>query len=361
LSLICVEDYEVRARPRLGAEIWDFVAGGSGAERTLAANREAFDRVRVRPRVLVDVSTCVSATTLLGSTLAAPLGVAPTAYHRMFHPDGEIGTARGAGAAGALYVVSMFASRTLEEIAGAATGPLWLQLYWLRRREVLAGLVARAAAAGYRAIVLTVDAPRIGRRLRDLRNGFALDAGVRAVNLDAELVAATHQRRAGESAIAVQAEQTFDQTVTWADLGWLRRQSELPLVLKGILTAEDAVRAVECGVDGVIVSNHGGRQLDGVEAGLDALPEVVRAVAGACPVLLDGGVRCGTDVFAALALGAAAVLVGRPVLWALAVDGGTAVTHLLSLLREDLVHTMALAGRPTLADIDGSAVAGARG
>jgi 4-hydroxymandelate oxidase len=197
----------------------------------------------------------------------------------------------------------------------------------------------------------------VGPRLRDLRNGFAVPAGVPAANLDAGLAAPIHVRRPGESAIAAHAAQTFDQTVTWADLAWLRRQSRLPLVLKGILTAEDAALAVGHGADAVIVSNHGGRQLDGAVASLDVLAEVAEAVGGACPVLLDGGIRSGTDILVALALGASAVFVGRPALWALAVAGADGVAHLLTMLRDDLVHTMALAGRPTLADIDRSVLA----
>ncbi|HZN19413.1 MAG TPA: alpha-hydroxy acid oxidase [Micromonosporaceae bacterium] len=359
--MLSVDDYRQAARERLTAQAWDYFDGGSGTERTLDANCRAFDEVVLRPRVLVDVSDCPTRTTVLGCEVALPVAVAPTAYHRMAHPDGEVATARGAGAAGALYVVSMLASRTLEEVAQAATGPLWLQLYWLRRREVLAGLAERAAAAGFRALVLTVDTPRIGLRLRDLRNNFALDPAIAAANVPAEIMATMHQRRPGSSALARHADEAFDPSVTWADLAWLRKVSPLPLLLKGIVTAEDATRAVEYGVAGVIVSNHGGRQLDGVAAALHALPEVAGAVNGACPVLFDGGVRRGTDVFAALALGAQAVLVGRPVLWALAAAGGDGVADLLRLLRDELAHTMALAGRPTLSGIDRSAVAGRTG
>ncbi|WP_246157632.1 alpha-hydroxy acid oxidase [Catellatospora sichuanensis] len=352
--MLCTDDYRALARPRLPADVWDYIDGGSGAELTLSAGRRLFDRAELRPRVLVDVSVCDTAGKLLGDSLATPVGIAPTAYHRLAHPDGEVATARGAH--GALFVVSIFASRSLEDIAAAAAGPLWLQLYWLRRRAVLAELARRAQDAGYRALVLTVDAPRIGQRLRDQRNGFAVDPEVRAVNLDDALMATTHEHREGASAIAAHAAQTFDQTVTWADLAWLRGRTDLPLVLKGVLTAEDADRAVEHGVDALIVSNHGGRQLDGAVPALRALPEVVAAVAGRCPVLLDGGVRHGRDVFVALALGASAVLVGRPALWALAVDGADGVAGLLTMLTGELEHTMALAGRPRLADIGRDAV-----
>jgi 4-hydroxymandelate oxidase len=356
--VLCVEDYEPLARAKVRADNWDYVAGGSGSERTLVANRAAFDRATLRPRVLVDVSTCETATKLLGTSLTSPIGVAPTAYHRLMHPDGELATARGAAEAGVLYITAFFASQPLGAIAAAGgDGPRWLQLYWLRDRGAFGEVIDRAADAGFQALVLTVDAPVLGQRLRDLRNGFALDPEVRPANLARSATAIMSDRAQGRSAVAQHAVEAFDPSITWADLAWLRQRSALPLVIKGILTAEDAVLAVEHGADAVVVSNHGGRQLDNVPASLDALPEVVDAVAGRCPVLVDGGVRTGIDVLVALALGADAVLVGRPVLWALAVDGAAGVAHALTLLRAELANAMALAGRPTLASIDRSAVA----
>ncbi|WP_033213448.1 alpha-hydroxy acid oxidase [Kitasatospora phosalacinea] len=352
-------DFERAARARLPAGTWDFAQGGSGAERTLAANRAQFAHCRLRPRILVDVSATDQRLTLLGSPLSTPVGIAPMAYHQLFHPEGETATARAAGRAGALMVAGIFASRTLESIAEAATGPLWLQLYWLRRRDALAAVVERAEAAGYRALVLTVDAPRIGRRLRDARNGFAIPAHVRAVNLDPALMAASHRADEGSSGPADHAREQFDPTLTWADLAWLRERSSLPIVLKGILTAEDTRLAAEHGVDAVVVSNHGGRQLDGALATLAALPEVAAAAPPNLPVLLDGGVRTGTDVALAIALGARAVLIGRPVLWGLAVDGEDGVARVLDLLKAELDDTMALLGRPRLADLDRTAVAAA--
>ncbi|WP_228562927.1 alpha-hydroxy acid oxidase [Catenulispora rubra] len=354
--LLCFTDYLQAAKSRVTPEIWDFIDGGADSERTVAANRNAFARVDLRPRALVDTEVCDTRTAILGSTVGTPLAVAPTAYHRLVHPDGEVATAQGAGAADALYVVSIFASRTFEDIAHSASGPLWLQLYWLRQREALVGLIDRAAAAGYRALVLTVDIPRMGRRLRDMRNGFAVGPDCAAVNLDAALMASAHTRGVGTSALAVHTAQTIDPSVTWADLAWLRERSELPIVLKGILTAEDARLAVSYGADAIIVSNHGGRQLDGAVPSLVALPEVVEAVAGACPVMFDGGVRSGGDAFAALALGAAVVFLGRPVLWGLAVGGAAGVAGLLDLATGELAHTMALTGRPSLEVIDRSAV-----
>jgi 4-hydroxymandelate oxidase len=322
----------------------------------LKANVAAFDRVRLRPRVLTDVSTVDTTVSVFGTGFATPVGVAPTAYHRLVDAEGEVATARGASTAGALFVVSVFASRTLEDIAAASTGPLWLHLYWFHRREVMTGLIRRATAAGYGALVLTVDAPRIGRRWRDMRNGFAIGGDVAAVNIDAAVMALTHHSDVGHSAIAEHAAHSFDPGVTWADLAWLRTQTSLPIVLKGILTAEDAALAVEHGVDGIVVSNHGGRQLDGAVASLDALPEVVDAVGGALPVLFDGGVRRGSDALTALALGARMVLLGRPPLWALAAGGAEGVAGLLRTTTEELALAMALAGRPCLAELDRSVV-----
>lgn len=354
--VLTASDYERLARQLVDADVWDFIEGGAETERTLRANLAAFDRFRLRPRVLTDVSAVDTAVSVFGTRYRTPIGVSPTAYHRLVDDEGEVATARGAGAAGALFVVSVFASRTLEDIAGAAGSGLWLHLYWFRRREVMAGLVDRAAAAGFGALVLTVDAPVIGRRWRDMRNGFAIGGDVAAVNIDAAVMALTHHSDEGRSAIAEHAAQSFDAAVTWADLAWLRERTSLPIVLKGILTAEDAALAVEHGVDGIIVSNHGGRQLDGAVASLDALPEVVDAAGAAMPVLFDGGVRRGTDALTALALGARMVLLGRPPLWGLAAGGAAGVEDLLRTTTEELAHAMALAGRPDLAGLDRSVV-----
>jgi 4-hydroxymandelate oxidase len=353
---LCLEDFEPLARAKVRADYWDYIAGGSGSERALCANRAAFARLALRPRVLVDVSSCQTGVTLLGHELPAPILVAPTAYHRMSHPDGELATARGAAEAGALYVASFFSNHSLEEIATAGgTAPRWLQLYWLRDRDAFGGVVDRAAAAGYTALVLTVDTPVIGQRLRDARNALALGPEMAPGNVTVA-VDLLQSRTEGRSALADQALLTFDPTITWADLAWLRSRSPLPLVLKGIVTAEDAELAVGHGVDAIVVSNHGGRQLDNPIGTLDVLPEVVDAAAGRCPVLVDGGVRTGQDVAVALALGASAVLVGRPVLWGLAVDGAAGVAQVLTMLRAELAHVMALIGRPTIASVDRSAV-----
>jgi 4-hydroxymandelate oxidase len=353
---LTIDDYERRARALVPPASWDYLQGGSGSEWTLAANLTQFDRYTLRPRVLVDVESCDTSAALLGATLGLPVAVAPMAYHRLVHPDGESATVRAAGEAGALFVASFFASESLETIAREATGPVWLQLYWPRRREVLPELAARAEEAGYRAIVLTVDAPQLGRRIRDMRNSFSLPDGIRAVNLDA-IPPPDHYRDEGVSALAAQSQAQFDPTITWADLAWLRERSALPLVLKGLMTGEDARLAAENGVDAIVVSNHGGRQLDGAPPCLAVLPEVLAAVPAGYPVLVDGGVRRGTDIVKALALGAKAVMVGRPVLWGLAHAGQAGAAAVLGLLREELENALMLLGRPRLADLGPDAVA----
>lgn len=347
LAPMLVRDYRELARRRLDPAVWDFVEGGAGEERTLRANQAAFDRIRLLPRVLVDVSRCNPSVEILKRRWCAPVAVAPMAFHTLVHPDGELATVRAAGDAGLPVVVSTFAGRTLEELSAVARAPLWLQIYCFRDRSVTRRLLERAAEAGIEALMLTVDAPFLGRRIRDLRNDFRLPAGVRPANLPGTELASpmAHSRLA------------LDPTLDWSILSWLRSVSSLPLLIKGILTADDARRAVDHGVDGIVVSNHGGRQLDGAVATLDALPAVAAAVAGTCPILIDGGIRRGTDILAALALGASAVLIGRPVLHALAVNGQSGVHAMLSLLTTDLSDTMALTGHPDLTKIDSSLLA----
>jgi isopentenyl diphosphate isomerase/L-lactate dehydrogenase-like FMN-dependent dehydrogenase len=305
-----LHDFAHLARARLAPETWDFLEGGAGEERTLRANTEAYDRLWLHPGVLTNAATPVTATRNLGRTWAAPTAIAPIAYHTMAAPEGEVATARGAGAAGVPLVVSTFAGRTLEDIAAAATAPLWLQVYCFRDRATTRDLVVRAERAGFEALVLTVDAPRLGRRLRDLRNSFRLPAGIAPANLTGDGFGSP-----GDHALT-----EFDASLDWSVVTWLRSVSVLPVLVKGVLNAADARHAVEAGVDGIVVSNQGGRQLDGAPATLTVLPEVVAAVDRTRPVLVDGGVRRGTDVLTALALGADATLVGRPALHALAAD-----------------------------------------
>ncbi|MEV7131033.1 aminotransferase class I/II-fold pyridoxal phosphate-dependent enzyme [Streptomyces sp. NPDC093260] len=337
---LTLADVAARARARTEPAVWDFVEGGAGEERTLVANLAAFDRVRLRPRVLTGLAEPDPAVTVLGRRWAAPVGVAPMAYHTLLHPDGETATAAAAGAAGLPLVVSTFAGRTFEEIAAATDAPLWLQVYCFRDRDTTRRLVERAGRAGFGALVLTVDAPRLGRRPRDERNGFRLPAHVAPANLPPGDYSspAEHGRRG------------LDPGLDWSVVDWLRSVSDLPVLVKGVLSAEDAERALAAGVAGIVVSNHGGRQLDGAPATLDALAEVAARVAGRATVLVDGGVRRGADVLGALALGADAVLLGRPVLHGLAADGRDGVARVLDLVTEGLTEAMALTGTATPAD-----------
>ena len=346
-----VEDFEELARRRLPGMVFDYYAGGAGAEWTLRENRRAFDRWVIRPRILVDVSGVDASTTVMGEELPLPVLLAPVALQAMAHPEGEIATARAAAWAGTLMVVPTLATFSLEMIA--ATGVRrWFQLYVHKDRGLTAELVRRAHSAGYSALVVTVDAPFLGRRERDERNRFRLPPGLKLANLPGQTLP-----DAEGSALFAYVASEQDPTLRWADLEWLASLSPLPIVVKGILTAEDADLAAGAGAGGVVVSNHGGRQLDGVPAALTALPEVAEAVGRRCDVLLDGGVRRGTDVLKALALGASAVLVGRPLVWGLAARGEVGVRRVLELLRDELVLAMALAGRTSVADIDRSAVA----
>ncbi|MBI1796668.1 MAG: alpha-hydroxy-acid oxidizing protein [Candidatus Eisenbacteria bacterium] len=346
---INVADYEALARERMSPGAFDYYAGGAGDEQTLAANLTEFRRVFLRPRVLVDTSGLDCSTELFGARIAMPILVAPTAFHRLAHPDGELATARAAGAAGTIMCVSTVASHPLEAIAAAATGPLWFQLYVYKERALTEQLVRRAEAAGYRALVLTVDTPMLGRRERDARNAFQLPEGITLGNFAADHpLVARPAPDGGHADFQSYIQYFFDGTLTWESIAWLRSITRLPLLVKGVLTAEDARHAVHAGVAGIIVSNHGGRQLDGAVPTLRALPDVADAVGRAVPVLMDGGVRRGVDVLKALSLGADAVLVGRACLWGLAAAGEPGVRHVLDLLRGELELAMALAGTPTL-------------
>lgn len=353
---INLADYEALAQLKLPPAAWDYYRSGSEDESTLRANRAAFAHVRLRPRVLADVSACELGTAVLGQEVSMPILVAPTAYHCLAHPEGECATAAAAGAAGTLMVASTLATRSLEEIAGAAGGPLWFQLYVYRDRRLSESLVRRAEAAGYRALVLTVDTPRLGRREADIRNGFGLPPHLTMANMRDEEEPEIHADRPGASGLALHADARFDQGLSWEAIDWLRSITSLPIIVKGIVTAEDALEAVARGVAGIVVSNHGGRQLDGAVATLEALPEVAEAAAGRCEVYLDGGVRRGTDVLKALALGARAVLIGRPVLWGLAADGPDGVRRVLELLRAELALALALAGQPSVRAVGRSLV-----
>jgi 4-hydroxymandelate oxidase len=338
---------ERQARALLPAGIYDYYAGGAGRERTLRANDRAWRRSWLAPRVLRDVHDVDTTTQLLGASLATPVGVAPTAFHRLAHPDGELATATGAARAGALFVLSTRSACPIEAVADAVAargGAWWFQVYVMRDRARTAGLVRRAAAAGAGALVLTADTPEVGRKRRD-SDQLAIAEADALANI-------------GPVPQLTDIDQAAD--VTFADIGWLSEISGgLPVVVKGVLRADDALACAAAGAAAVVVSNHGGRQLDGALPTARALPDVAAALSAAgpaaVPAYVDGGIRAGEDVLAAVALGARAVLVGRPVLWALAVGGADGVTELLTGLTDGLRHAMALAGAPSLAAVAGIA------
>ncbi len=347
-NLLELEDL---ARAKVPRAIFEYIAGGAEDEVSLRRNRDAFGKWALRPRVLVDVSKRDASTTVLGTKVSMPILVAPTSFHGLVHLDGEVATAKGSAAAGSLMIVSTIATKSLEEIAAAVPAPRWFQLYAYRDRKVTEDLVRRATNAGYCAICLTADTPLLGRREKDERNRFTLPPGMGIGNLKPEGLEEMPEAERG-SAFAKYVEDFLNAALTWRDVDWLKSISPVPVVVKGIMTAEDARLAVDHGVDGIVVSNHGGRQLDSTLGTLDALPEVVAAVKGRVAVLMDGGIRRGTDVLKAIALGANAVLVGRPVLWGLALGGADGVRAVMDHLRTELDTAMALAGRARVKDID---------
>jgi 4-hydroxymandelate oxidase len=348
-DIVASSDYERHAREHLDDNAWTYLNCGAADEITLQENPAAFRRLQLRNRVLADVKGGHTRLELFGQQHAHPILLAPVAYQKLFHADGELAVAMGAAAMGTGMVLSGLASTDIGEVA-AASGPLWFQLYMQREREQTLALVQKAEAAGCSALVVTVDAPVAGIRNSEQRMGFQLPPGVQAVNVPAT-VATAQSLQPGQSMI-------FDGLManapSWHDIEWLVGATQLPVLLKGILTAEDAMRAVDAGAAGIVVSNHGGRILDTVPATITVLPQIAAAVNGRIPLLLDGGIRRGSDVFKALALGATATLIGRPYVHALATAGALGVAHLLRTLREELEITMALCGCRTLADIDRS-------
>ena len=353
---------EERARELLSAEAFDYVAGGAGAERTMRANLLAFERWKIVPRMLRDVSVRDLSSSLLGTALSAPLMLAPVGVQSIVHPEAELAASRAAAAQGVPFILSTAASHSIEEVAGSmGEASRWYQLYWPKDQDLAASFVHRAEQAGYSAIVVTLDTWMLGWRPRDLGHAYLpFLKGEGVANYFSDPVFRAALERTPEEdpgpAIGHWAYQFSNPSVTWSDLAWLREQTTLPIVLKGILHSEDAQRALEEGVDGLIVSNHGGRQVDGAIGALDALPEIRRAVGGELPVLFDSGIRTGADVFKALALGANAVCLGRPYVWGLAIDGQEGVEQVLRCLLAELDLTLALSGYTALAQLDGSSL-----
>ena len=356
MDLINVFDYEKAASAKLQKVVYDYYASGAHDEITLRDNHAAYDRIKLKYRVLVDVSRRTLSTNVLGEQVSMPVLVAPTAFQRMAHPGGEVATVRAAGAAGTIMVLSTLSNSSIEEVVSAASGPVWFQLYVYKDREATAGLVHRAEAAGCKALVVTVDAPLWGRRERDVRNRFQLPEGLSVKNL---MPAGKEQfpKEVADSGLAAYMADMIDQSLTWNVVEWLRSITHLPVLIKGVIRADDAVKAVDHGAAGIIVSNHGGRQLDTAPATIEVLPEIVSAVADKIEVLIDGGIRRGTDVAKAIALGAKAVLVGRPILWGLAVDGKQGVSRVLEMLRSEFDLAMGLCGCSSVNQIQSDLIA----
>ena len=333
-----------------------YITGAAGDELTLRWNREAYDKLRINPRVLTDVSKLDTTTTVFGVKLAHPILVAPTAYHRLVHAEGELATVRGVGAAAGMMGISSFATTSVEDIAKAASGPLFFQLYIQPDRGLTREMVERAHEAGCKAICVTVDSPVAGARNREARARFALPEGLERPNLKprgGQGPAASVTHRAPEGSIF---SSVLDPSLTWKDIAWVKSISKVPVWVKGIVNPDDALRAATEGVDGVMVSNHGARNLDTLPATIDALPRIAAKVEGRVPLIVDGGVRRGTDIIKAIALGAQAVMIGRPVLYGLTVGGADGVEKVINTLRQELEMALALSGRRSLAELDASVI-----
>lgn len=344
-------EYERAAREQTDAAAWGYLCGGANDEITVGDNRRAWDEIAVRYRTMVDVTTRSLATTVLGTPVSLPVLIAPTAMQKLVHPDGELGMARAAALAETLMIVSTTATIGLADVAAATSAPKWFQVYIYQSRAYTQRLVERAVEAGYRALVLTVDAPMLGRRERDIRNAFTLPSGLHIANAEIAGMEAVPSATGDASGLMQHFRGLHDPSLTPRDIAWLREISGLPVVVKGIVRGDDAARAIDHGAAGIIVSNHGGRQLDTAIATARALPEVVAAANGRAEVYVDGGIRRGTDVLKAIALGARAVLLGRPPVWGLAVGGAEGARRVLDLLRKELDLAMALAGCRTLDEI----------
>ena len=339
-------EYEEIARERLDKGDYDFIAGAATDEITLRRTRAVFDSIMLKPRMMVDVSERDLSTTVLGQRINLPVMLDPAGNHGAAHAEGELATAKAAGAMGTVMVLSSHASRTLEDVAQVATGNIWFQQYFFKDRELTLEMVNRAEEAGYSALCLTLDAKIKPKRERNIRNNYMGPASPNYAQLDL----GTHAWKFGADAPAGPSD-IRDVATTWPDLDWLASNTNLPLVVKGIMVGEDGRQSAEHGAKGIIVSNHGARYLDTTFATIEVLPEVVEAVDGRAEVYMDGGIRRGSDIFKALALGARAVLMGRPLFWGLAVDGEDGVVSVLNILRDELDSTMGMCGKTTIDSI----------
>ncbi|XP_059841346.1 hydroxyacid oxidase 1 [Hypanus sabinus] len=354
---VCIHDFEKHAKDILPKAVYDYYSSGADDQQTLRDNTAAFSRWQICPRVLRDVSSVDLSATILGQRISMPICVSATAMQRMAHPEGEVATVKACSSQGTGMMLSTWATSSIEQVAGAAPGALrWLQLYIYKDRMLTKSLVRRAEKAGYQGIFLTVDTPYLGKRLADVRNKFKLPPHLRMANFESLDLAFSKKDYGEDSGLAVYTANAIDPTIKWQDIDWLSQLTKLPIVLKGILRADDAREAVKHGIVGILVSNHGARQLDCVPATIDALAEITAAVEGKVEVFLDGGVRRGTDVLKALALGAKAVFVGRPILWGLAYKGEEGVHKVLDILKEEFKLALALAGCRNVNEVDKSLV-----
>jgi 4-hydroxymandelate oxidase len=349
--LINLFDYEREAERRIPPAHWGYIAGGANDEVTLGANRAAFDRILIRYRTMVDVTQRDLRTTVLGVPVSMPVLVAPTAMQKLAHPGGECATSRAARNAGTMMITSTTATTRLGDVIAASPGPMWFQLYLYQDRGKSRALIEEALRAGYTGVVLTVDAPVLGRRERDIRLGFSLPKGLTIVNAAVAGMDVVPEASDEASGLMLHFRSLHDAALTPKDIAWVQDVSGLPVIVKGIVRGDDAIRAIEHGAQAIVVSNHGGRQLDTSIPSIIALPEVVEAVDGRAEVYVDGGIRRGTDVIKAIALGARAVLLGRPVLWGLAVDGEVGVGRVLELVRQEIDLAMALAGARNVTEL----------
>lgn len=348
MDILNLRELERLAGERLDPVAWAYYSSGADDELTLRRNQDAYRELVLHYRVLVDVSRRELATTVLGAPVSFPVLVAPTAFHRLAHPDGELAAVRGAGDARTQFILSTLSNTPVEAVAAAAAQPIWFQLYAYRDRAITEALIRRVEAASVQALVLTVDAPLLGRRERDVRHRFTLPPDLTLANVTAGLDALPS---VADSGLAAYFASLLDASLSWRDVFWLREITQLPIIIKGLVRADDARRAVDAGASAIIVSNHGGRQLDTSPATIEVLANVTAAVRGQIEVYVDGGIRRGTDVLKALALGARAVLVGRPVLWGLSVAGREGVACALETLRRELDLAMALCGCPNLQSV----------
>lgn len=354
MTPVNISDFEHIAKEKLTKMAYDYYSSGADDEITLRENCDAYKKIFLKYRVLVDVSKRDLSTEVFGQKISMPLMIAPTAFHKMAHTEGEAAVARASGAADTIMILSTLSNSDVEEVVKASSGSIWFQLYVYKEREVTREIILRAESAGCKAIVLTVDAPVLGTRERDVRNKFNLPEGLYVKNL---LPAGKENiPELNDSGLSAYVQQHLDPSLSWKDIEWLKSITKLPLIIKGIACKEDALLCVNHGADGIVVSNHGGRQLDTCRATIDVLPEVAEAVQGKTEIFLDGGIRRGTDIIKALALGAKAVLVGRPVIWGLAADGEEGVRTVLEIFRKELDVAMALCGVDTVSKINKSLI-----